>query len=126
MTLLQEIFGSFSTGRIGRVRFVLLTLLLSIAMLATGFGLGFGAAIGDWLQSDAAPSWRPAAGLAGLTVFLAVGVAVVVGTLNLVAKRARDIGWPAVWLVLLFLITSGLVGLLLAVVPGRPTAAGSP
>lgn len=118
MSAFRDMFGNFTTGRIGRLRFVVLILLLGAAMLATGLVLGFGAAIGNVVRDAAVQSALPAMRLAGLLVFLAVSLAIVVGSLNLVAKRSRDIGWHPVLLVVLFLISSGLVSIVLALVPG--------
>ncbi|MCB2048727.1 MAG: DUF805 domain-containing protein [Novosphingobium sp.] len=119
--MFSHMFGSFSQGTIGRLRFVLLTLLLGVIFAAVGMSLGVGAALFDRSGTDL--SAAPAMGATGLIVFALAGLALFVGMLNLVAKRARDIGWSALLLVVFFLIFWPLVWVVLALFPGKQAAA---
>lgn len=117
--MFQDMFGSFSSGRIGRLRFVGLTILLALVFAIVGISLGGFAAISEKLsEAGGAAPYAPRLGGAGLLVFLIAGIALFVGTLNLVAKRARDIGWSPVLLIILYLFFNGITWIVLALVSG--------
>ena len=119
--MFNDMFGSFSSGAIGRLRFVGLTLLLGFGFLLVGMALGGGAGIFESAGGDPAVAGA-GLGTVALLVILVVGVAVMVGQLNLVAKRARDIGWPVLPTVVIYLFFSFIVWFILALVPGQHSA----
>lgn len=118
--MLKDMFGNFSSGRIGRLRFIGLTILLEIIFVATGLATGvFAGVLENIYPQETLRAATPALGFAAFAIMLAVGIAMMVGTLNLAAKRTRDIGWPPVLLVILYIFFSLVVWLVLAIVPGR-------
>ena len=119
--MFNDMFGSFSSGVIGRLRFVGLTLLLGFGFVLVGMALGAGAGIFENAGGDRATAGA-GLGIAALLVMLVAGVAVIVGQLNLVAKRARDIGWPVLPTVVIYLFFSFIVWFILALVPGQQSA----
>lgn len=116
--MFTDMFGNFTEGKIGRVRFVIMTALLAIALYALAVAMGGAAAIYDYLTGTIGGS--PEVSMAGFLIFLAAAAAWFVSTLNLVAKRARDAGWNPLVVVLLYIVFSGLVWIVLALYPGRP------
>ena len=119
--MFNDMFGSFSSGAIGRLRFVGLTLLLGFGFVLVGMALGAGAGIFENAGGDPATAGA-GLGIVALLVMLVAGVAVIVGQLNLVAKRARDIGWPVLPTVVIYLFFSFIVWFILALVPGQQSA----
>lgn len=123
----RDMFGSFSSGRIGRLRFVGLTLLLDVALVAVGLLFGLFAGVMERLDPyrtlTANGPILPALGLTAFTIIVAVSLLVIFGTLNLVAKRARDIGWSPELLLILCVMFSGVTWIVLAIVPGKADAA---
>ncbi|RAH98720.1 hypothetical protein DLJ53_24060 [Acuticoccus sediminis] len=109
--MLKAYFGDLADGRIGRARFVGLWLgLIGMALLAAlAIVVALGAAVhlaaGDLEEVEAAVV--PAIGIPAIVVLTLAGFAFLFANLNIVAKRARDIGWPG-WLVaVLYLVLSG-------------------
>lgn len=120
--MLHDAFRSFSGGRISRMRFVVTTLALALAVIVVGLAMGAGAGVLERLAgTEAVHASAPALGGGGLLLFLLTGGLAILGTLNLVAKRARDIGWGVPLALLLFILFSGITWIVLAVVPGKPT-----
>lgn len=124
--VLADMFGSFSSGRIGRLRFIGLTLLLDAALIAVGLTFGLFAGIMERLDPyrtlTATGPILPALGLTAFTIIIAVSLLVIFGTLNLVAKRARDIGWSPELMLILCVMFSGITWIVLAIVPGKADA----
>lgn len=117
--MFQDMFGNFTSGRIGRGRFILLTLLLAASIFAFAILLGGGIGVFERLGGTAdTPGVEPLA-MGSLLAMGILGIAVIVGQLNLVAKRARDIGWNALLMVVLYLIFTPVVWVVLAVVGGK-------
>jgi uncharacterized membrane protein YhaH (DUF805 family) len=100
--VLKDYLGELANGRLTPVRFVVLWVVLVVAFLAVM--LGMGAAIGITeriIGGDIATTQeviRQKFGLPALIVLLILGVAFIFAHLNILAKRARDIGLPG-WLV---------------------------
>lgn len=116
--MLNEMFGSFSSGAIGRARFILGTIALAVVAVVLVIALGGGAGVYDRVTGTSGGT-PTLSGIALLFLVVVMG-AYVVGNLNLVAKRARDIGWSPLLMVILYIIGSGVVWIVLAVVPSQP------
>ncbi|MEM6934340.1 MAG: hypothetical protein AAF526_12235 [Pseudomonadota bacterium] len=109
--MLKDYFGEFADGRLASGRFIFLWIVLiaGVLMLAIGIGLSIGLAerlIGGDLQ-EAQRLLRETLGLPAVLAFLAIGLGLAVAKLNIIAKRARDIGLPG-WLTAI--IIAGLTG----------------
>ena len=117
--MFQDMFGEFTTGKVGRGKFILLTLGLGLFLVVFAMMIGGGIGVFERLGGTAeTPGVQPLA-LGTLLAFFAAGIVVAIGQLNLVGKRARDIGWPALLLVIVYLFLTPLIWLILAVMPGK-------
>lgn len=117
--MFNDMFGSFSAGSIGRLRFIGLTILLAVILMATALSLGiFAGVIHHVFPGERVTAAVPVLGFGAFAIMGTVAIAVTIGMLNLVAKRARDIGWSPVLLVILYVVFSGIVWIVLAIVPG--------
>ena len=110
--MFQEIFGNFSSGAIGRGRFIALTLFVGFGALAIVMAVALATGLFDGTGGAGAS-------LLFLLVLLVVGFGALVGQCNLVAKRTRDIGWEPLVTVILYLFFSLIVWIILAIVPGK-------
>ena len=123
--MFRDMFGSFSAGSIGRLRFIGLTILLFVILIATALSLGlFAGFLHQTIPDERVTAAVPMFGFGAFVIMGIVAVAATIGMLNLVAKRARDIGWNPVLPVILYVVFSGLVWIVLAIVPGTNANAG--
>lgn len=117
--MFQDMFGEFTTGRVGRGKFVFLTLLLGLSLVVFAMLIGGGIGVFERLGGTAdTPGVQPAA-FGTVLAFFVAGVIVAIGQLNLVGKRARDIGWSAPLLIVLYLLLTPLIWIILAVMSGK-------
>ena len=103
-------------GRIGRLRYLAWTLVLTVAMLVAG---GIIATAGF-----AVATASPTAGMIlGVLLGLALCIAIVVVSVQIGVQRLHDLGWSG-WLYLLNLVplVNSIFPLLLLVLPGNPGA----
>ncbi len=120
--MVRDLLGNVMAGRIGQGRFVLLSLVV-IAFGATVFVLlGVGASVASMLGLSDDPVARPVLDLGALVLLLIGEIVALYAMLNIAAKRARDIGWNSLLMVVLLVAFNVLVWIVLAIVPGRPDA----
>lgn len=109
--MIGDYFGQARTGRLQTQRFILLWLTLMIAFIA--FGLIIGASIGiaeRLIGGDLQAAQQlliETVGLPAVIGIIAVVMLFAFAKLNIIAKRARDIGLPG-WLTAIVL--AGLIG----------------
>ena len=109
--MLTDYFGEITTGKLRRLRFVGLWVLLMVAFLA--FGLLIGASIGvaeHLIGGDLAIAQnilRKNLALPAILVVIAAALVFLFANLNLIAKRARDVGLPG-WVTAI--VIAGLSG----------------
>ena len=103
--MLTTIFGDIQSGRLQRLPY--LGYYLAIVLLILLAGVGIGASIGlaeRTVGGDLAEAQQLIAekfGLIGLVLIVVVFAVLLFAQLNIAAKRVRDIGLAAPWLVLL-------------------------
>ena len=106
-------FGDVKTGRVARLPFlgysVLLSLVLLLFVLAVVFAIGIGEHLvgGDLEQAQALLAQR----FGGLAAIVSVAFMVfwTFASLNLTAKRVRDVGLPGWWTVLALVVLLSVV-----------------
>ncbi len=109
--MIGDYFGSALSGRLQTKRFIILWLALMLAFAA--FGLLIGASIGvaeRLIGGDLATAQKLLIEKLGLPAIIGVFVIFILfafAKLNIIAKRARDIGMPG-WLTAILL--AGLIG----------------
>ena len=109
--MIGDYFGSALSGRLQTKRFIILWLALMLAF--TAFGLLIGASIGvaeRLIGGDLATAQKLLIEKLGLPAIIGVFVIFILfafAKLNIIAKRARDIGMPG-WLTAIVL--AGLIG----------------
>lgn len=109
--MIRDYLGEAGSGRLQTQRFILLWLSLMIAFIA--FGLLFGAGIGiaeRLIGGDLQAAQQLLIETVGLPAVVGIAVVLLVfafAKLNIMAKRARDIGLPG-WLTAVIL--AGLIG----------------
>jgi uncharacterized membrane protein YhaH (DUF805 family) len=131
MQILRDYFLDIRSARLSRGRFSILFIgLLVVAfvlaiLLGAGIGITerFAPGLIDILKSQVAVT--RASGLLVLLVFFVSALAIIWAKINLVAKRARDIGWNPIFITVLYLVLTGITGLgllmalVLAIIPSR-------
>ena len=112
--MFRALWGDILTGRLQRLPFLGWYLVIVLLTLVLGFVLGalVGAAErmagGESLKTEVA--LEASLGPVGLIVVAAVFALLLLGQLNIMAKRVRDMGLPAAWLFALgWLLLSGLL-----------------
>jgi uncharacterized membrane protein YhaH (DUF805 family) len=112
--MFRVLWGDIQSGRLQRLGFLGANLLVSLmaALLAFGIGAAIGAAErmagGEVLEHELALA--DSLGTTGVLVFAVLFALLLMAQLNLMAKRARDMGLPVPWLLVLgWLVLSGLV-----------------
>lgn len=103
--MIRTLLGDTRSGRLQRLPYLgyyALIVLLFLA-LAIGIGVAIGAAevMADGDLADAPLMVGERLGVVGMILVVAVFALLVFAQLNIAAKRVRDIGVPAPWLVLL-------------------------
>lgn len=99
--MLRDYFGELTGGRLKPIRFVVLWILLVVLFVA--FGVLVGASIGiaerlvggDFMETQRLA--RESLALPGVIVVAVVFLCLALAKLNIIAKRARDVGLPG-WL----------------------------
>jgi uncharacterized membrane protein YhaH (DUF805 family) len=111
LDMVDDYFGSVISGRLRTQRFIILWFVLMIAFVVLGFLIGVSIGIAERLTGgDLATAQKLLAETLGVPDIVAVLVIFVLlgfAKLNIIAKRARDIGMPG-WLTAIIL--AGLVG----------------
>lgn len=109
--MFRDYFGELATGRIGRRRFVLLTLgligIALIAMLALVVSVGVASHVFAGDIEEAQTRLAAGLGLPAIAGLVVLGVGVTFANANIVAKRARDTGLPGWPVALVYLVVSG-------------------
>lgn len=109
--MFRDYFGALATGRIGRGRFVLLTValvgLLLAAMIVLVTALGFASDIFSGDLDAASSRLAASVGVPAVVGLVAIGLGVTFANANIVAKRARDMGLPGWPVAVVHLILSG-------------------
>jgi uncharacterized membrane protein YhaH (DUF805 family) len=112
--MLETLWGKVLTGRLKRRQFLVAYLLVALiaAVLAFVVGAFVGAAErmagGDPLQTEV--SLAGSLGTFGVLILALLFALLLLGQLNIMAKRLRDMGAPAAWvIVLVWLLTAGLL-----------------
>ena len=110
--MVSDYWGEFANGRLGRQRFILLWVILVIAFIA--FGMAVGASLGlaenmiGGSVAEAQAYLEKSFSLPAILLVVAVAILAFVAKLNIIAKRARDIGLPG-WITAI--VIAGLFGL---------------
>ena len=110
--MISDYWGDFADGRLGRQRFILLWVILVAVFIA--FGLAVGASIGlaekmvGGNMAEAQAHLRKNFSLPVIIIAAAFAILALLAKLNIIAKRARDIGLPG-WITAI--IIAGLVGM---------------
>ncbi len=103
--MLLNLWGEILDGRLSRLQFLVSYLLIAAIAILLAFGLG--AVIGAAERMGASESLTNQVSLAdslgpvGLTIVAAMFALLLLGQLNIMAKRLRDMGAPAPWLIVL-------------------------
>jgi uncharacterized membrane protein YhaH (DUF805 family) len=112
--MFNVLWGDIQAGRLQRLPFLGWHLLVTLiaALLAFGIGAAIGAAErmagGEPLETEVALA--ESLGTIGMLTIAALFALLLLGQLNLMAKRVRDMGLPAAWLIVLgWLVLSGLL-----------------
>jgi uncharacterized membrane protein YhaH (DUF805 family) len=109
--MVDDYFGSVMSGRLQSQRFIILWLALMITFVVLGMLIGASIGIAERLiGGDLATAQKLLAEKLGIPAIVAVFVIFVLfgfANLNIIAKRARDIGLPG-WLTAIVL--AGLIG----------------
>lgn len=111
--MLKPLFGDTATGRLARLPYLGYWILLGLlsVVIAIGIGASIGVAenaIGGDIQ-EAQAQLREHLGLPAVVLIFAVGMLLLFANLNLMAKRLRDMGLPAWWVVLGFVVISAVL-----------------
>lgn len=96
--MLKDYFQEIKTGKLGRKRFIILWIMMFVIMIVAmiGVGVSFGVAehiVGGDLAA-AQDKLRGAFAIPAIIIFALVVIAFIFANLNIVAKRARDVGLP--------------------------------
>ena len=109
-------FGEWGDGRLKRLPYLGYYILLMVLVLAIIFGTIF--AVGG-LQNimggniaETQTELMGKFGLIGVFAFAAMMIVVMVAQVNILAKRIRDMGLPALWTILGIIAVSIVIGLL--------------
>jgi uncharacterized membrane protein YhaH (DUF805 family) len=109
--LVKDYWGSFSSGRLGRKRFIGLWVLLIVTVILLGLVVGVGIGIAENLVggnlTEAQDTLRQRFSVPAVIGIALAGLLFLVAKLNIIAKRARDIGLPG-WITTI--VIAGLVG----------------
>lgn len=112
--MFKALWGDVQTGRLKRIPFLGWYLVILALALLLSFGLGavIGAAErmagGEPIETQVA--LEQSLGPVGLITVAAVFALLLLGQMNIMAKRVRDMGLPMAWLIVLaWLLVSGLV-----------------
>ncbi|WP_295884240.1 DUF805 domain-containing protein [uncultured Thiohalocapsa sp.] len=112
--MFKALWGDVQTGRLKRIPFLGWYLVVLALALVLSFGLGafIGAAErmagGEPIETQVA--LEQSLGPVGLITVAAVFALLLLGQMNIMAKRVRDMGLPMAWLIVLaWLLVSGLV-----------------
>jgi len=123
--MLKTLFGDAATGRLARLPYLGYWFLLGLLgiVIAIGIGASIGVAeqaIGGDIQ-QAQAHLRENLGLPAISFIFAVGILLLFGNLNLMAKRIRDMGLPGWWVVLGFVVLNAIIstGILRSRAEGR-------
>lgn len=109
--MIKDYWGEFANGRLAGKRFFILWIILIIAIVV--FGLVVGASIGLAEKliggniAEAQAHLRENFSLPAIVIVAVIGILALVAKLNIIAKRARDIGLPG-WISAV--VIAGLVG----------------
>jgi uncharacterized membrane protein YhaH (DUF805 family) len=96
--MLRVYFGEFASGRLGRLGYLGHYVGLTLAMVAVGLAVGFGAGVTEEVVgADTAAEATQPLSVVALVVLSILGVAAAVAGVNILAKRLRDIGLPGWW-----------------------------
>ena len=110
--MINDYWGDFANGRLERKRFIVLWIVLVFAFIA--FGLAIGASIGlaekmvGGNLAEAQTQLRENFSLPVVIIVAAIAILALVAKLNIIAKRARDIGLPG-WITAI--VIAGLFGM---------------
>jgi uncharacterized membrane protein YhaH (DUF805 family) len=102
--MFQILFGEIQGGRLKRLPYLGYYLLLVLLFLVVGIGVGVALGVsermvgGDLVEAQAIVAER--FGVVGIVGVVAVVALILFAQLNLAAKRVRDMGIGAAWLVL--------------------------
>ena len=111
--MLTTLFGDAATGRLARLPYLGYWFLLGLLGVAIAIGIGASVGVaehaigGDIQQAQA--QLRAHLGLPAIIFIFAVGVLLLFGNLNLMAKRIRDMGLPGWWVVLGFVVLNAII-----------------
>lgn len=111
-------------GTIARVPFITRAVLYHLLPIGAAIVMGLSAGIAQRLGLSPDGPAAPPLGMAALLAFVLACLVFVVLMIRIVAARARDIGWPPVWVVLAYLVFVQLPLIVLAVVPGKDQQRG--
>lgn len=111
--MMTVLFGQVATGRLARLRYLGWSLFVGLLGLAIvmGIGVAIGAAenlVGGDIESAQNQIWNQL-GLPSIIVLAIVFVMLLFCSLNLMAKRIRDIGLPGWWTVLAIIVLGGVI-----------------
>jgi len=111
--MLKIYFGEFSDGRLLRLPYLGYTLLMVAVFIGFVFGtiilMGAAETMMGGDLAGAQQTLMTALGIPYMTILGVIVLGVLVGSLNVMAKRVRDIGLPGWMFVLGFMIVSFLV-----------------
>ncbi len=109
--MLKNYFGDFKIGKLQTKRFTILWIVLVLFFLACCLAVGFSIGIAEHLVggdlAQAQQLLREKLAIPAIVIVLLSGLAFLFAKLNIIAKRARDIGFPG-WLSAIVL--AGLIG----------------
>lgn len=111
-TFFTTLFGEVGSGRLNRMQFIGYTIGLSLLMFLVVFGtifaVGTAERLMDGSMQDIQARLLERFGMLGMVGMMLLGILFAFASLNLTAKRVRDMGLPA-WPVVLLMVAVGIV-----------------
>lgn len=109
--MIRDYLGEFSDGRLQTRRFLILWVVLVVAFIVLGLAVGVLIGVSEQVVggniAEAQETLRQYLSLPAIIAVVLIGILFLIAKLNIVAKRARDIGLPG-WITAI--VFAGLVG----------------
>lgn len=111
MVMIRDYWGEFGSGRLQTRRFLFLWILLVVAFILIGLAIGASIGVAEHLVggniAEAQATLRNYLSVPAIIVIVVLGILFLIAKLNIIAKRARDVGLPG-WITAI--VIAGLVG----------------